>query len=85
MASYQILYWNEIPTQIRVEDDHDEVSIEMPERFMKKVDELAMARAQSDTDDYLDGWNWSDAKTKPGTAKEIAETLKRELEAKFDF
>ena len=43
MAIYKILYWQEIPTQIRAEDDEDDVTLELDGRFLRQIDILAAA------------------------------------------
>ena len=30
MATYKVLYWQEIPTQIKAEDDANDVTVQMP-------------------------------------------------------
>ena len=37
MATYKILYWQEIPSQIKVEDDTDDVTVQMPDRFQEQA------------------------------------------------
>ncbi|MGA7524305.1 MAG: virulence factor [Acidobacteriaceae bacterium] len=82
MATYKILYWQEIPTQIRVEDDEDEVTLELDGRFLRQVDILAAKRGLQAADDYLAQWQWSDDEEREGSARAVAEALKSELEAK---
>src|SRR5215831_2479403 len=50
MATYKILYWQEIPSQIKVEDDQDEVSLPLPEHFQERIDELAAQRGLQGSD-----------------------------------
>ena len=82
MAIYKILYWQEIPTQIKVEDDVDDLTVMLDDRFMKLVDVLAAKRGLQEADDYLAQWKWSDEEEREGTASEVAAALKAELEAK---
>ena len=37
MATYRILYWQEVPSQIRAEDENGDVSLPLPQKFMKVV------------------------------------------------
>jgi hypothetical protein len=37
MAHYQILYWQDIPAQIKVWDDFDEIKIELSSKFRQKL------------------------------------------------
>ena len=83
MAYYQILYWQNIPTQIKVWDDFDEIKIEMPPRFMVKVDQAAKEKGLVDNEEYLAQWNWGEEKEVDGEPEEVAEKIKQELEEKF--
>ncbi len=81
MAVYRVLYWQEIPTQIKADDGLDDVTVELDERFMKQIDILAAKRGLQSADDYLAQWRWSDEAEREGSAREVAEALKQELEA----
>ena len=81
MASYQILYWQDIPSQVKAWDDFDEIKVELPARFVARIDQAAQAQGLTSTDDYLAQWRWGDAAERPGTAAEVAEAVRRELEA----
>ena len=59
MAIYKILYWQEIPTQIKAEDESDDVTVMLDGRFMAQVDILAARRGLQSADDYLAQWKWS--------------------------
>lgn len=85
MATYRILYWQEIPSQIRVTDDLDEVTIQLDSRFMERIDQLAAQRGLQGTDDYLAQWQWSDELERDGSAEDVARALKDELEADADW
>jgi len=82
MATYKILYWQEIPTQIKVEDDMDDVTVMLDDKFMKQVDILAAQRGLQNADDYLAQWKWSEEEEREGSAQDVADALKTELEAK---
>ena len=83
MATYKILYWQEIPSQIKVDDGTDDVTLAMPARFLERIDEQALRRGLHDSDDYLAQWNWSEEEEREGTAAEVAEAVKAELEARW--
>jgi hypothetical protein len=82
MATYRILYWQEIPTQIKAEDDADDVTVMLDGKFMEHIDILAARRGLQAADDYLAQWKWSEEQERGGSAQEVAEALKAELEAK---
>jgi len=82
MATYKILYWQEIPSQVKAEDAQDEVNLPLDPRFMERIDQVAHQRGLHNADDYLAQWHWSDEEDRDGTAGEVAEAVKAELEAK---
>ena len=85
MATYTILYWQEIPSQIKAEDDQDDITLPLDDRFMERIDQLAVQRGLQGTDDYLAQWRWSDQQEREGTAEEVARAIKLELEAAADW
>ena len=81
MATYKILYWQEVPSQIRAEDDLDEVTLPLDSRFMERIDHLAGQRGLQGADEYLAQWKWSEEQERPGSAEEVAGAVKAELES----
>jgi hypothetical protein len=82
MTKYKVLYWQEIPTQIKAEDDMDDVTVALDDKFMKQVDLLAAKRDLQSADDYLAQWKWTEEEEREGAAQEVADAVKAELEAK---
>ena len=82
MATYKVLYWQEIPTQIKAEDDDEDVTVMLDGKFMLQVDILVAKRGLQGSDDYLAQWKWSEEEEREGSAREVAERVKAELEAK---
>ncbi|MFY9725548.1 MAG: virulence factor [Bryobacteraceae bacterium] len=82
MATYKILYWQEIPSQIKAEDDEDDVTVELPAKFMERIDRLAVQQGLQGSDDYLAQWRWSEEEEREGSAREVAEAVRAELEAR---
>ena len=82
MTTYKILYWQEVPTQIKAEDEADDVTVMLDARFMAQVDILAAKRGLQAADDYLAQWKWSEEEEREGSAREVAAAVKAELEAK---
>jgi hypothetical protein len=85
MATYKVLYWQEIPSQIKAEDDLDDVTLPMPDRFQERIDLMAARRGLQDADAYLAQWKWSEEEDREGSAEDVAEAVKAELEAKADW
>ena len=79
MASYQILYWQDIPSQIKVWDDFDEIKVELPETFVARIDRSAQTQGLAATDDFLREWHWGDEVERDRSAQDVADAVKREL------
>ena len=82
MATYKILYWQEVPSQIKAENDEDEVTLPMSPKFLERIDHLAVQRGLQQSDDYLAQWQWGDEQERAGTAREVADAVKAELESR---
>lgn len=80
MASYQVLYWQDIPSQVKAWDDFEEVKVELPPRFAARIDQAAQAQGLTGSDDYLAQWRWGEPLERPGTAAAVAEAVRRELD-----
>ena len=81
MARYKILYWQEVPSQVQAEDELDEVKLPLAPRFMERIDQLAGQRGLQGSDDYLAQWRWTEEAERDGSAQEVAESVKAELES----
>ena len=82
MTTYKILFWQEIPTQIKAEDESEDVNVALDGKFMAQVDILAAKRGLQAADDYLAQWKWGEEEEREGSARDVAEAVKAELEAK---
>ncbi len=85
MATYKVLYWQEIPSQVKAEDESEDVTVPMPDRFQERIDVMAARRGLQDADAYLAQWKWSEEEDREGSAEEVAEAVRVELEAKADW
>ena len=85
MATYKILFWQEVPSQIKVDDGADEITVPMPPRCLERIDLLAARRKLQSADDYLAQWKWSEEAERDGSAEEVAASLMEELEARADW
>ncbi len=83
MATYRILYWHDIPSQVRVDDQEGRVSKPLPERFQLAIDEAAMRAKAIDDDSYLNGFRWSEEKERAGTAEVVAAQVLEELDYNY--
>jgi hypothetical protein len=85
MATYRVLYWQEVPSQIAATDDQEDVTVVMPGRFMERIDQLAARRGLQAADDYLAQWRWSEDEEREGSAEAVAQAVRAELEAQADW
>ena len=83
MALYQVLYWQDIPSQVKAWDDFDETKVELAARFVARIDQAAQSQGLTQSDDYLAQWRWSEEQSRVGTAEEVANAVKKELELSF--
>ena len=84
MPQYQILFWKDIPAQIKVYEGRRAVSRPLPDRFQVEIDRVAMAEGLAGADDYLDQWHWAARQERPGTTEEVLDSLAGELQREFD-
>jgi 5-methyltetrahydrofolate--homocysteine methyltransferase len=82
-AKYQILYWQDIPSEVKAWDGFDEIKISLPSRFAERIDASAQRQGQIQADAYMKHLRWSDEAERSGSPHEVAEAVKRELEVKF--
>lgn len=83
MARYQVMYWKDIPAQVKAEDETGVEKAMLPARFSEAIDAAAMAEGSVDSDAYLNGWQWGAAQEREGTAREIADAVAAELERDY--
>jgi 5-methyltetrahydrofolate--homocysteine methyltransferase len=82
VSTVKILYWQEIPSQVKVEDDEgNEATLDLDKKFAERIDAVAQQRGFHDSEKYLSQWKWSDEQERAGSARQVAEAVKAELEA----
>ena len=84
MAAYQILYWRDIPAQVRVFDGRRPLTEQLPDRFQQHIDRIAMREGLVDSDEYLDQWQWTEKRDREGSPEELLEALIEELVTEYD-
>jgi 5-methyltetrahydrofolate--homocysteine methyltransferase len=82
-SKFQILYWQDIPSQVKAWDDFDEIKMDLPTRFAERIDASAQKQGLISQDAYSAHYRWSDAVERAGSPQEVADALKKELETKF--
>lgn len=84
MAEYQVLYWKEIPAQVRVFDGKRRVARQLPPEFQEAIDRRAMQEGLAGTDAYLAHWQWSERRERRGDPQEVLRAVLEELERRYD-
>ena len=82
MTRYRILSWREIPAQVKAwSEDGRAHSVLLPDWFQQEIDRVAMREGLTDSDAYLEHWNWSEDMEQEGPAPEVAARVADELTA----
>ena len=81
MASYQVMFWKHIPSQIKAWDGDAEVKRLLPDYFQAAIDAYAMKDGSTDMDAYLDGWQWGPVEERDGAPDIVVTQLMEELTA----
>ena len=83
MATYQIIYWHDIPAQVRAYDDDGRASAKLPDRFQVAIDQAAMAAGLVGDDAYLEGFRQSEKQERAGSAQDVADTVAGEIAEQY--
>jgi hypothetical protein len=83
MARYQVMYWKDIPSQVKAEDDGGTAKAMLADRFQQAIDAAAMADGSTGTDAYLEGWGWAKKQERAGSAQEVVSAVVAEIEAEY--
>ena len=83
MANYQVLYWYDIPVQVRARDENRRANRPLPDRFQFAVDQAAMEANLTGSDTYTDLFQWSNPEDRPGSAEDVVVAVVAELIDKF--
>ena len=76
----RVLYWQEIPSLIRVtSDDGTQVSRQLPDWFQQEIDRVAMEQGLLGSDAYLEQWEWREHGEVDGTDAEAVDAVYDEL------
>jgi hypothetical protein len=84
MATVQILYWHDIPVQVKAVAGRERRSMSLSDRFQEAVDHAAMLVGVIDSDDYTELYEWGEPQERDGSPQEVAAALAAELEAKYE-
>jgi 5-methyltetrahydrofolate--homocysteine methyltransferase len=80
-SKFQILYWQDIPSEVKVWDDFDEIKVSLPARFAERIDAAAQRQGLIQGDSYMAHLRWSEPAERAGPPREVAEAVRKELES----
>ncbi len=81
MTDLVVVYWRDIPAQVKAGSGRRAVRRELTPRFAGAIDMAAMQAGLSDTDGYLEQWRTSDPVAVEGDPNAAADALAAKLEA----
>lgn len=84
MLQYQVLYWRDIPAQIKLFAGRRPSSHALPARFQLAIDRIAMQEGLVGTDAYLEQWHWSEKQACAGTPEDALQTILHKTQAEGD-
>ena len=79
-SKFQILYWQDIPSEVKAWDDFDEVKVSLPTRFADRIDASAQRQGLISQDAYAAHYRWGEIVERAGSPREVAEAVSKELE-----
>ena len=81
MASYQVMFWKHIPSQVMAWEGDAQVKRMLPDYFQAAIDAYAMKDGSTDMDAYLEGWRRGPVEERAGTPDEVLNAVVEELTA----
>ena len=82
-VTYQIVYWRDIPAQIKLRSESGRLARSLSARFQEAIDAAAMRANATGTDAYLEEWRTSPPQQAEGDPERLADVLAAELEAAY--
>jgi hypothetical protein len=81
MASYQVMFWKHIPSQVMAWEGEVKAKRMLPDYFQAAIDAFAMKDGSTEMDAYLEGWHRGAVEERDGTPEEVIDALVQELTA----
>lgn len=83
MAKYQIIYWRNIPVQVRVRNGRKRLTLPLTDRFQKAVHRAAYRGKAITGDAYIEEWQPTGWQNREGGPQTVLEQVAAELEAAY--
>ena len=84
MSELTIIYWRDIPAQVRVGRGRKAARAVLPERFEQAIDRVAMRIGATDGDAYMAEWRDVSGGVVDGDLQAAADAKATELDTSFD-
>lgn len=81
--TYQIVYWRDIPAQIKIKEGRQRKGRPLSDRFGQAIDQAAMLAGLTGSDAYLAEWRTPGWQESDEEAEALAERLAAELEIAY--
>jgi hypothetical protein len=79
----QIVYWRDIPAQVKARSGEDRASRPLSDRFQQAIDQAAMMAGMAGTDEYLGAWRTSAWEDREGSPEHAAHAATVGLEREY--
>ncbi len=83
-AKYQIIYWRDIPSQVKIKVGRKRSGQQLTERFIQSIDAASMQSGDTDTDAYLEEWRQTEWASIEGDPAAFLAAKIAELEAAYN-
>ena len=83
MATYEIIFWRDVPAIVEARDETGTVTRPLSERFQMLIDSAAMQLGLDGAEVYIAQWRRGEREQRPGSAADVADAVVRELEDRF--
>jgi Virulence factor len=80
---YQIVYWRDIPAQVKVRAGKQRLARPLSPRFQDAIDEAAMLARATSTDAYLEDWRTTEWAPGQDDPEQVAASLVADLESAY--
>ena len=79
MASFQVMFWKHIPSQVMAWEGKAKVKRMLPDYFQAAIDAYAMKDGSTEMDAYLEGWRRGPVEGRAGSPDEVLSAVIEEL------
>lgn len=82
-TQYQIIYWRDIPVQVRVKNGRNRHTHPLSDRFQQTVHRAAYRAKAITGDAYIEEWRPSEWQAQEGEMADVATAVAAKIEAAF--